>query len=70
VTAKSYNTKDDIIYLFEHRAAIVQYGCGVSRETAEEMAMVMIRDELGDRCADIIKSWFREQLIFDEQENK
>ena len=52
--SKTYNTEADIIYLFEERSAIVQYGCGVSRKVADEIALKMIRNEFGDKIANLI----------------
>lgn len=54
---KTAFTREDVIYLYEERAGILEYCNGVARSEAEEFSLKLIEEELGERAAKIIRDY-------------
>ncbi len=59
------------LYLFHERAGIGEYGGGLTRSDAEEMALKQVRREVGGKYADAIEAdLIKQQNVTNKQEKQ
>lgn len=55
--AKTAFDREEIVYLYEERAGILEYCSGMARSEAEEFSLKLIEEELGERAAKVIRDY-------------